>query len=415
MLLKGEKRLPAFYKRSRKGGHAVAMIVDAFNTTVVHAGADPSANLGALSTPVYHASVFAFPDAEQGAAIHEGQQPGYFYGRISNPTQAALERALCALEEGQAALAFSSGMAAISTTLFSLLHVGDHIVAPASLYASTYALLNELLVPFGVAVTYVDATDPDTYARAIRPETKVLYLESPANPTLKLVDIASVVRTARAHGLTTVMDNTFATPFNQRPLAYGVDAVVHSMTKYLGGHGDLVAGALIGTEALCERARWHTHKLLGGVISPQTAWLVLRGIQTLAVRMERHNANALAVARFLEDHPTVQAVYYPGLPSHPQHALAQRQMHGFGGMLAFDVESVEQGQRLVNSLTLCTLAVSLGDVATIIQHSASMTHAAVPREQRLAVGITDGLLRLSVGIEKVQDIIADLSQGLETL
>lgn len=191
--------------------------------------------------------------------------------------------------------------------------------------------------------------------------------------------------------------------------------VVHSMTKYLGGHGDLVAGALIGTEVLCERARWHTNKLLGGVISPQTAWLVLRGIKTLAVRMERHNANALAVARFLEDHPTVQAVHYPGLPSHPQHALAQRQMHGFGGMLAFDVGSVEQGQRLVNSLTLCTLAVSLGDVATIIQHSASMTHAAVPRQRRLAVGITDGLLRLSVGIEKVQDIIADLAQALETL
>lgn len=391
------------------------MSVDAFNTTVVHAGTDPAANLGALSTPVHHASVFAFPDAEQGAAIHEGEQPGYFYGRISNPTQTALERALCALEEGRAALAFSSGMAAISTTLFSLLNVGDHIVAPASLYASTNALLNQLLVPLGIAVTYVDATDPDNYAQAIRPETKVLYLESPANPTMKLVDIAAVVGTAQAHGLTTVMDNTFATPFNQRPLVYGVDAVVHSMTKYLGGHGDLVAGALIGSEAFCERARWRTNKLLGGVIGPQTAWLVLRGIRTLAVRMERHNANALAVARFLENHPNVQAVHYPGLPSHPQHALAQRQMQGFGGMLAFDVGSVQQGQRLVDSLKLCTLAVSLGDVATIIQHSASMTHAAVPRERRLAVGISDGLLRLSVGIEKVQDIIADLAQGLDHL
>lgn len=391
------------------------MTRDAFDTTVVHAGTDPAANLGALSTPVYPASVFAFPDAEQGAAIHEGERPGYFYGRISNPTQTALEQALCAVEKGRAALAFSSGMAAISTTLFSLLTVGDHIVAPASLYASTHALLDQLFVSFGVAVTYVDATDPDNYARAIRPETKVLYLESPANPTLKLVDIAAVVQQAREHGLTTVMDNTFATPFNQRPLAYGVDAVVHSMTKYLGGHGDLVAGALIGSEAFCERARWHTHKLLGGVISPQTAWLVLRGIKTLAVRMERHNANALAVARFLEGHPAVQAVHYPGLPSHPQHALACRQMQGFGGMIAFDVGSVERGRRLVNNLALCTLAVSLGDVATLIQHSASMTHAAVPRERRLAVGITDGLLRLSVGIENVADIIADLERGLDHL
>ncbi len=262
-------------------------------------------------------------------------------------------------------------------------------------------------------MTYVDATDPGNYAAAVRPETKVLYLESPANPTMKLVDIPAVVAIAKEHGITTVMDNTFATPINQRPLALGVDIVVHSATKYLGGHGDLMAGALVGKGAVIERARWQTNKILGGVIGPQTAWLILRGIRTLALRMERHNANALAVATFLDGRPKVRAVHYPGLPSHPQHALAQRQMAGFGGMLAFDVGGVEEGRRLVNNVTLCSLAVSLGDVSTLIQHSASMTHASVQRERRLAVGITDGLVRLSVGIERAEGIITDLGSALE--
>ncbi|HET8629465.1 MAG TPA: PLP-dependent aspartate aminotransferase family protein [Thermomicrobiales bacterium] len=385
---------------------------DDLYTAAVHAGEAPREHLGALAVPIYQAAVFTFPDAEQGAAIHEGEQPGFFYGRMGNPTQAALEAALCRLEGGEAALALASGMAAVTTTLLTLLAPGDHLIAPESLYATTNALLDQVLQPFGVAVTYVDATDPANYAAAIRPTTKALYLETPANPTLKLVDIPAVVAIAREHGLTTVLDNTFATPFNQRPLALGVDAVVHSATKYLGGHGDLTAGALVGPAALVHRARWQTTKILGGVIAPQTAWLVLRGIKTLALRMERHNANALAVAEFLAGHPKVQAVHYPGLASHPQHALARRQMRGYGGMVAFDVGGVEEGRRLVNNVELCALAVSLGDVATLIQHSASMTHASVPRERRLAVGITDGLLRLSVGIERAADIIADLDGAL---
>jgi len=384
-------------------------------TDVVHAGEEPEAHFGALSAPVYHAAVFAAPDAAQGAAIHDGERPGYCYSRLGNPTQAALEAAMCRLEGGDAAFAFASGMAAISSTLFSLLKPGDHIVAPESLYASTYLLLDQMLAPLGVAVTYVDALDPSCYAAALRPETKVFYLESPANPTLNLIDLSAVAKIAREHQVTTVMDNTFATPFNQRPLELGIDAVVHSATKYLGGHADLIAGVLVGSEALARRVRWHTNKILGAVIAPQTAWLVLRGIKTLALRMERHNANALAVAQFLAEHPKVKAVHYPGLPSHPQHALAKRQMRGFGGMIAFDVESVEAGRRLVNNLKLCSLCVSLGDVATLIQHSASMTHASVPRERRLQVGVTDGLIRLSVGIEDAQDIIADLDQGLEHL
>jgi methionine-gamma-lyase len=389
------------------------MAEDVLYTTVVHAGEDPKANLGSLSVPIYQSAVFTFPDAEQGAAIHEGEQPGYFYGRMGNPTQSALETALCQIEGGEAALALASGMAAVTTTLMTLLRSGDHIVAPESLYATTNALLDQLLTPLGVSVTYVDATDPGNYAAAIRPETRVAYLESPANPTMKLVDIPAVVAIAKERGITTVMDNTFATPFNQRPLTFGVDIVVHSATKYLGGHGDLMAGALIGKREVVERARWQTNKILGGVIGPQTAWLILRGIKTLALRMERHNANALAVATFLSGHPKVRAVHYPGLPSHPDYALACRQMAGFGGMLAFDVGGVEEGRRLVNTVRLCSLAVSLGDVSTLIQHSASMTHASVPSERRLAVGITDGLLRLSVGIERAEDIIADLAGALD--
>jgi methionine-gamma-lyase len=389
------------------------MAEDPIYTIAVHAGANPPANLGSLSVPVYNSAVFAFPDAEQGAAIHAGKQPGYYYGRSGNPTQSALEAALCQLEGGAAAMAFSSGMAAITSTLFTLLGAGDHIVAADSLYAATNTLLDEILSPLGIAVSYVDAADPNNYAAAVKPNTKVFYIESPANPTLKIVDIESVVKIARKNKITVVMDNTFATPFNQRPLQYGVDLVIHSASKYLGGHGDIIAGALIGPQTIIDRIRRHTGKILGGVIAPHTAWLVLRGIRTLALRMERHNANAMAVAKFLEQHPKVKKVHYPGLPSHPQHKLACRQMSGFGGMLAFEVAGIDQGRRLVNNLKLCTLAVSLGNVESLIQHLASMTYASMPPEQRRAIGISDGLLRLSVGIERAEDIITDLEQALK--
>ncbi len=388
---------------------------DSIYTKAVHAGDDPESNLGSLAVPVYQSAVFTFPDAEQGAAIHEGEQPGYFYGRMGNPTQAALEKALCELEGGSAAMAFSSGMAAISTTLFTLLKPGDHIVAPKSLYATTLHLLNKMLAPMGVDVTLIDATNAGNYADSTTPKTKVYYLESPSNPTLQLIDIQKVAKLAHDHQITTVMDSTFATPYNQRPLALGVDAVVHSATKYLGGHGDLTAGVVIGSDQLVDEIRWHTNKILGGVIGPNTAWLVLRGLKTLALRMERHNANAMQVAKFLEQNSKVKKVYYPGLESHPQHDLAKQQMQGYGGMIAFDVGGVEQGRSLVDNLKLCSLAVSLGDVATLIQHSASMTHASIPREQRLAAGITDGLIRLSVRIEYSDDIIADLDRGLASV
>lgn len=362
--------------------------------------------------PVYQTALHVFPDAQDGHLIHEGHKPGYFYGRMGNPTQSALENALCQLEAGDAALALASGMAAISNAVLSIVEPGDHIVAPASLYATTGALFDGLLAKFGVKVSYVDATEVENYARASTPQTRLYYLESPANPTLKLVDIEGAVALARQRGITTLMDNTFATPFNQRPLEMGVDVVVHSATKYLGGHGDLTAGAIVGRKDIVDKAHWQTNKVLGGVIAPWTAWLVMRGIRTLALRMERHNANALQIARFLADHPKVKAVHYPGLESHPQYALAKKQMRGFGGMMSFDVGGVEEGRRLVDNVKLCSLAVSLGDVSTLIQHSASMTHAIVPRERRLAIGITDGLLRLSVGIENVDDLVADLRQAL---
>jgi methionine-gamma-lyase len=384
-------------------------------TLVVHAGEHPSDGLGALNTPIYQSAVFALPDADRGSAIHEGEEPGFFYGRMGNPTQSALERALCELEGGEGALALSSGMAAITTMLFSLLRPGDHMVAPESLYAATLTLFDDMLVPLGIDVTYVDGTDAGNYRAAARPQTKVFYLETPANPTLKLIDIACVAAIARECGVTSVIDNTFATPINQRPLLMGIDVVIHSMTKYLGGHGDLVAGAIVGPESLLRRARWQTAKILGGVIAPQTAWLTLRGIKTLALRVDRHNANAQIVAEFLASHPKVKAVHYPGLSFHPQHSLAKSQMRGYGGMVAFDVGGAAEGRRLVNGLRLCSLAVSLGDVATLVQHSASMTHRSVPDDKRRRAGISDGLIRLSVGIESADDIIADLETSLDNI
>ncbi|MEO9483984.1 MAG: PLP-dependent aspartate aminotransferase family protein [Ekhidna sp.] len=384
-----------------------------FTTKVVHAGTDFTNHFGALSTPIYNASTFAFPDAEQGSAIHEGEIPGYFYGRINNPTQEALENALAELERGEACIVFSSGMAAISNAVLTSVKKGDHIVAPESIYASTSGFLRHLEEAFGIEVSFIDATNPQKYEAAIKANTKLLYLESPANPTLKLCDIEKLVTLAKRNKLSTLMDNTFATPYNQNPISFGVDVVVHSMTKYIGGHADILAGALIGSREFVERCRWHTNKFFGGVPAPMTCWLAHRGIKTLALRMERHNENALTIAKFLESHPKVQKVHYPGLKSHPQHDLAKRQMRGFGGMISFEVEGVEQGRKLVNNVELCTLAVSLGDVSTIIQHSASMTHAAVPKTLREKAGITDGMLRLSVGIEDCNDIIDDLSKGFE--
>ena len=385
-------------------------------TRAVHAGDSPSEHYGAMSVPIYPASVYAFSDADEGAAIHSEEKDGYYYGRLGNPTQRALEAAVVDLENGEAALALASGMAAVSAAIFTLVKTGGHIVAPQSMYATTTNFLHHVKERFGIDTTFIDATDPENYRAAIRPETRLFWIETPTNPLVLITDIEAVTSVAREHGIATVADNTFATPYNQRPLELGVDAVVHSATKYLGGHSDLTAGVLVGSNEIVEAARHGANKFYGGNIAPQVAWLVIRGIKTLALRMERHNANALTIANMLGDHPKVEAVFYPGLESHPNHEVAKRQMPGgYGGMIGLDVGSVVSGKAFANAVRLCTLATSLGGVETILQHSASMTHAPIPREDRLKAGITDGLIRLSVGVEDVNDIMADLTQALDKI
>ena len=382
-----------------------------FFTLAVHAGHDRAEHFGASSVPIYSASLFAFDDADEGIAIHNYERPGYFYGRLGNPTQAALESAMAELEGGEAALALASGMAAISGVILSLVETGGHIVAPRSMYSTTTNLLRHI-ERFGIRTSYVDATDPGEYEAAITPETKLFWLETPSNPLVEITDVARVAEIARGAGITTVVDNTFATPFNQRPLKLGIDAVVHSATKYLGGHSDLTAGIVVGSSDLLEKVRHGAAKFYGGNIAPQVAWLVLRGIKTLALRMERHNSNAAALSRDLADHSAVKEVYYPGLDSHPNHAVASRQMTGFGGMMSIDVGTAEAAKSFVDRLKLCTFATSLGGVETIVQPVALMTHATLSPEERAAAGISDGLLRISVGIEDLNDIRRDIYDAL---
>lgn len=386
-----------------------------FETLAVHAGEDRGAEHGAVSVPIYPASVFAFPNADEASAIHNEERPGYYYGRLGNPTTAALERTMAELENGETALAFASGMAAVSAAVFSVCRTGDHIVAAASMYSTATNLFHFVKEHFEIEATFVDATNAENYGSAIKPNTKLFWTETPSNPIVQITDLAAVAKIAKANGITTVTDNTFATPYNQRPLELGIDAVIHSATKYLGGHSDLTAGVLVGNAGIVNTARQKASKLFGGNIAPQVAWLVLRGIKTLALRMERHNDNAFGLANMLVKHPKVEAVYYPGLESHINHDVAKKQMRGFGGMIGLDVGTIESGKALVNNLKLCTLATSLGGVETIIQHSVSMTHSTIPREDRIAAGVTDGLLRLSVGIENIDDLKADFNQALEKI
>jgi methionine-gamma-lyase len=388
---------------------------ESFFTLSVHAGEDRTQHHGAVSVPIYPASVYGFSDADEGAAIHNELKPGYYYGRLGNPTQAALEAAMAQLENAEDALAFASGMASVSAAVLSVAGSGDHIVAPESMYSTTTNFLGFVSERFGIEYSLVDATRAENYAAAAKPNTKIFWLETPSNPLVKITDLAAIAEIAKGKGIKTIADNTFATPFNQRPLDLGVDAVIHSATKYLGGHSDLTAGVLAGSREIVEGARHTMSKFFGGNIAPQVAWLVLRGIKTLALRMERHNSNALSVAKMLAAHPKVEAVYYPGLETHENHTIAKRQMKGYGGMIGLDLGSVEAGKTLVNNVKICTLATSLGGVETILQHSASMTHATLSPEARLKAGVTDGLIRLSVGIEDVDDLIGDLEQALDKI
>jgi Cystathionine beta-lyases/cystathionine gamma-synthases len=386
-----------------------------FETLAVHAGEDRGQNYGALSVPVYPASVYAFTDADEAAAVHNHQRDGYFYGRLGNPTQTALEKTAAELEKGEDALAFASGMAAISAAVLTIVKTGDHIVAPESMYSTATNFFKYLSDNFGIDITFIDAADAENYRNAALPKTKIFWIETPSNPLVRITDVAAVAEAAKAAGITTIADNTFATPYNQTPLELGVDIAIHSATKYMGGHSDLTAGLMVGNCDLVEKARLSTTKFYGGNIAPQVAWLVMRGIKTLALRMERHNNNASALANMLSDNPKVKAVFYPGLEHHQNHEIAKKQMRGFGGMISFDLETVKAGKAFVNNVRLCTMATSLGGVETIVQHSASMTHAVIPREERIKAGVTDGLIRLSVGIENADDLMEDITQAIDKI
>jgi methionine-gamma-lyase len=384
-----------------------------FATNVVHAGQEPDPSTGSVAVPIYQTSTFAFRDVEQGARRFTGAEEGYIYTRLGNPTIRALEISLTELEEGEDARACASGMAAINIAVLSLVNKGDHVVTTDSLYGGTAKLFSDILPKFGVHFTFVDLSEPKNVEGAMRENTKIIYVETPSNPTMKLTDIEAVSKIAKENGITTMVDNTFMSPYFQQPLKLGADVSIHSLTKYLSGHSDVIGGAIIASKAiigLIDPILTNT----GATLGPFEAWLTLRGIKTLAVRLDRHNENALKIAKFLETHPKVEKVHYPGLPSHPQHELAKKQMSGFGGVLSFELKGgLEAGRKLMNSVRLCTLAVSLGAVETLIEHPASMTHVIVPKEERLKTGITDSLVRLAVGIEDADDIISDLDQALE--
>lgn len=386
-----------------------------FATRAIHHGYDPMTAHGALTAPVYMTSTYAFESAEAGGAMFRGEKPGYIYGRTRNPTQALLEDRMAELEGGEAALALASGMGAISALLWTLLEAGDEVVVDHTLYGNTYYLFTKGLAKFGVRATSVDMTDPAALERALTPCTKLVYLETPANPNLRVIDLAAVAARARRVGAKTVVDNTFASPALQRPIEHGIDLVVHSMTKFLGGHGDLLAGALIGPKTVVDQVRGHGLRYLtGATIAPLTAFLVLRGLKTLELRMERHSASALAIARYLETHRRVTWVAYPWLDSCAQKDVARRQMSAGGGLLSFELDGgLAAGMRFMNALKLITRAVSLGDAETLVQHPASMTHAQYAPEERAKHGIADGLIRLSIGLETAADIEADLDQALD--
>jgi cystathionine gamma-lyase len=375
-----------------------------FSTRAIHAGQEPDPQTGAVVVPIYQTSTYAQ------AAV--GEHKGYEYSRTGNPTRTALERCIASLEGGPHGLAFASGMAAESA-IMQLLKPGDHTIAVDDLYGGTYRLFRRLLEPMGLKFSFVDGSDLNALEAAFTGQTRMVWLESPTNPLLKLVDIAAVSRLAHARGALVVVDNTFMSPYLQRPLSLGADIVVHSATKFLGGHSDVVAGVLVvRSDELQERLAF-IQNAVGAVPGPLDAWLVLRGIKTLAVRMREHDRNARLIAEFLAEHERVERVYYPGLPSHPQHALAKRQMSGFGGMISFEVHGgLPAARRLVERTRVFTLAESLGGVEALIELPAAMTHASIPAETRRAHGVADGLVRISVGIEDVADLISDLDRAL---
>ncbi|HZN12097.1 MAG TPA: PLP-dependent aspartate aminotransferase family protein [Blastocatellia bacterium] len=375
-----------------------------FATRAIHAGQEPDPATGAVTTPIFQTSTYV-----QEAL---GRHKGFEYARTQNPTRLALERNLAALEGGQAAYAFASGMSAI-TAVMLLLRGGDHVIVSDNTYGGTYRLCERVLRQFGLDFSYVDTADAGAVERALRPATRLIFVETPTNPIMTVADLDGVAGLARERGVRVAVDNTFMSPYFFRPLERGADLVVHSTTKYLNGHSDSVGGVVVTSRPEDAERLAFTQNAVGAILSPFDSWLVLRGTKTLALRMRQHDASGRVVASFLADHPKVRQVYYPGLPQHPQHQRARELFSGFGGMIAFETGSLAAARSVLDNVRLCALAESLGGVETLISHPATMTHASVPPEQRARLGITDGLVRISVGVEDVEDIIADLDAALE--
>src|SRR5271154_2560032 len=374
-----------------------------FSTDAIHVGQEPDPLTGSIVAPIYQTSTYVIEQM--------GKSSGYDYARTNHPNRKALERTVAKLERGHAAYVFSSGMAGIDA-VFRLLRPGDHVVLSQAVYGGVYRLSTQFLVQFGLEFSYVDTSKLDEVKSAVKPNTKMIYLETPTNPPMFVTDIAAVSAFAHEKKITVVVDNTFLSPYLQQPLALGADIVVHSMTKYLNGHSDCTGGAVILTRPEDAEKIYFIQRSAGAGLAPMDCFLVSRGVKTLAVRMDRHNENGMAVAKYLEAHSKVNPVVYPGLPSHPQHEIAKRQQRGFGAMISFDVGSLEAARSLLNHVKLCSLAESLGGVETLISLPALMTHASIPAARRLEIGITDGLIRISVGIEDVEDLIADLDKAL---
>jgi methionine-gamma-lyase len=371
----------------------------------------------AISTPIVASSTFTLENATHGALLSSLQDPGnsspWLYTRWGNPTTDATGELINSLENGYKTFVTGSGMAAISTTILAIVRAGDHVIAPEPVYGGTHEIFEKILPLYGIEVSWVDGTDPKAYQKEIKENTVLIYGETPANPTMSIIDLEELANIAKVNNILTIVDSTFASPYNQNPINLGINIVVHSATKYLGGHSDIIAGSIsIDSEDLAKKV-FQMLKLLGGILSPFDSYLLTRGIKTLDVRMERHNKNGMVIAKFLKNHPKIEKVYYPGLEDHPQHEIAKKQMKGFGGMIAFEVKGgMEAGKLLIENLKLIILAVSLGGVESLIEQASTMTHTMVSREKRLESGISDGLIRLSVGLEATEDLIKDLEQAL---
>jgi len=385
-------------------------------TLCIHAGKTKGAHQGALTTPLYQTSTFVFDNAEQGAARFAGEEEGYIYTRLGNPTTRELELKMAALEKMEDAAATATGMAAVSGAVLSFLEAGDHVIVSKAIYGCSFALFSHQLPKFGIQVSFVEMASPQELENELKPNTKMLFAETPINPNLKVLDLKMIGDFCRKHKLLSIIDNTFMSPILQTPVDFGIDIVIHSATKYLNGHGDVVAGLIVSSKERIATIKSTILKDIGGTISPHDAWLILRGLKTLSVRIERHCKSAQTVAEFLELHPLVSQVYYPGLPSHQGHEFIGKQMKGAGGVIGFELDcSLDEGREFINAMALFSIAVSLGDAESLIQHPASMTHSPYTQEERLSAGISDGLIRISVGLEHSDDLIADLTQAFNKI